>query len=313
MNATPREPARLGAGSNAPPDARDLGRFTSSQAERRYVAAYEETLALWPVPFTELTVSTPFAQTHVITSGPEAGPPMVLLHATGMSSTVWFPNAGDLSRTHRIFAVDVVNEPGRTRQSRMLRDPGDCAAWLLAVLDELHIARASLIGSSLGGWLAINLALHAPQRVEQLVLLAPAASLLPFGLPTYLLLRSLPYLPVKPGAKRVLPMYLPGFEVEARFVRQFDLGVRGFRYANPRKSVFPRPYTDEQLRAVSVPTLLLIGDRERIYDPHKALERAARLVPAIETDLIPGTGHILAMQLPAVVDARVLAFLQSGT
>jgi pimeloyl-ACP methyl ester carboxylesterase len=290
-------------------DARDLGRFTSSEAERQYVAAYDEALALWPIPFTNLTVSTPFADTHVIASGPEAGPPLVLLHATGMSSTVWFPNAGALGRMHRFFAVDIANEPGRTRQTRLLRDPADCAMWLLAVLDELGISRATLIGSSVGGWFSINLALHAPERMEKLVLLAPAALLLPFTVGTYLLLKALPYLPVKSGGKRVLGMFLPGFDVEARFARQFDLGVRGFRYANPRKSIFPRPFSDDQLGAISVPTLLLIGDRERIYDPHKALERAARLVPRIETGLVPGGGHILAMQLPDIVGERVLAFL----
>lgn len=301
----PADRARPPVSSNA----RDLGRFTSPEAERRYVRAYDDTLALWPIPFTSLTLSTPFAETHVIVSGPEAGPPLVLLHATGTSSTVWFPNVGDLGRTHRFFAVDVVNEPGRTRQTRLLRDPADCATWPLSVLDELDISRAALIGSSVGGWFSINLALHAPERVEKLVLLAPAASLLPFSLGTYLLLKTLPYLPVKPGGKRVLGMFLPGFDVDARFARQFDLGVRGFRYANPRKSIFPRPFSDEQLGAISVPTLLLIGDRERIYDPHKALERAARLVPRIETGLVPGGGHILAMQLPDVVGERVLAFL----
>jgi pimeloyl-ACP methyl ester carboxylesterase len=290
-------------------DVRDLGRFTSPEAEREYVAAYDETLAMWPIPFANLTVSTPFAVTHVIASGPETGPPLVLLHATGMSSTVWFPNAGALGRMHRTFAVDIANEPGRTRQTRLLRNPADCATWLLAVLDELGISRATLIGSSHGGWLSINLALHAPERVEKLVLLAPAASLLPFTVGTYVLLKALPYLPVKPRGKRILGMYLPGYDVEARFTRQFELGVRGFRYANPRKSIFPRPYSDEQLSSISVPTLLLIGDRERIYDPHKALERAARLVPGIETGLVPGGGHILAMQLPDIVGERVLAFL----
>jgi pimeloyl-ACP methyl ester carboxylesterase len=312
MSTTPGEP-QPAARSSRSPGVRDLGGFRSPEAERAYLAAYEETLGLWPIPFTELTVSTPFAETHVIVSGPEGGSPVVLLHATGMSSTVWFPNAGDLGRMHRTYAVDVVNEPGRTRQTRLLRNPTDCAAWLSAVLDELGITRASLIGSSNGGWHSINLALQVPERVQKLVLLAPAASLLPFSLPTYLLLRSLPYLPVKPGAKRVLAMYLPGSDVDLRFARQFDLGVRGFRYANPRKSIFPRPYTDDQLQALSVPTLLLIGDRERIYDPHKALKRAARLVPQIEPELIPGAGHILGMQAPGVVDQRALAFLQPGT
>jgi hypothetical protein len=80
-------------------DARDLGRFTSSEAEREYIAAYDEALALWPIPFTNLTVSTPFADTHVIASGAEAGPPLVLLHATGMSSTIQAALRSDQLRT----------------------------------------------------------------------------------------------------------------------------------------------------------------------------------------------------------------------
>lgn len=303
------KPSSPESGSKASSVVRDLGRFKSPEAERVYLAAYDETLSLWPVPFTDHTVSTPFAETHVIASGPETGSPLVLLHATGVSGTVWFPNAGDLSRTHRTYTVDVVNEPGRTRQTRLLRDPADCASWLLAVLDALDISPVTLIGSSYGGWLSINFALHAPERVERLVLLAPAASLLPFSVGTLLLLKMLPYVPVKPGGKRVLDMFLPGFDVEPLFARQFNLGVRGFRYANPRKSIFPGPYSDEQLSAISVPTLLLIGDRERTYDGHKALERTGRLVPTIEKDLVPGAGHILAMQRPDFVDERILDFL----
>jgi pimeloyl-ACP methyl ester carboxylesterase len=107
----------------------------------------------------------------------------------------------------------------------------------------------------------------------------------------------------------MLGMFLPGSEVDARFARQFELGVRGFRYANPRKSVFPRPYDDEQLQALSVPTLLLIGDQERTYAARKALDRASRLVPAIDARLMAGAGHILAMQKPDTVDAEVVTFL----
>jgi hypothetical protein len=97
---------------NGSPDSRDLGAFTSAEAERKYTAAYDDVLAQWPVPFTQVTVSTPFGETHVIVSGPEGGARVVLLRATGMSSTVWLPNIGEVSQGHRTFAVDIVNEPG---------------------------------------------------------------------------------------------------------------------------------------------------------------------------------------------------------
>jgi hypothetical protein len=60
---------------NASPDGRDLGGFRSAEAEHKYTAAYDEVLAQWPVSFTQVTVSTPFGETHVIVSGPEGGAP----------------------------------------------------------------------------------------------------------------------------------------------------------------------------------------------------------------------------------------------
>jgi pimeloyl-ACP methyl ester carboxylesterase len=68
-------------------------------------------------------------------------------------------------------------------------------------------------------------------------------------------------------------------------------------------------HDDEQLRAVSAQTLLLIGDQERTYAPRKALHRASRLMPAIDARLIADAGHILAMQKPDTVDAEVVSFL----
>ncbi len=62
---------------------------------------------------------------------------MVLLHATEMSSTVWFPNVGNLTQSRRAFAVDIPNEPGRTLQTALVTNPDECAVWLSAVLDGL--------------------------------------------------------------------------------------------------------------------------------------------------------------------------------
>ena len=84
----------------------ELSRFRSPEAERRYLRAYEQVLAQWPVACEELTVPTPFGDTHVVTSGDTHTPPLVLLHATVTSSTGWLSNIGPLSDRHRVFAVD---------------------------------------------------------------------------------------------------------------------------------------------------------------------------------------------------------------
>ena len=73
--------------------------------------------------------------------------------------------------------------------------------------------------------------------------------------------------------------------------------------------VFPRVYTDDELRQVKAPTLVLLGEREVIYDPRAALRRAETLMPNVVTALVPGAGHALVFDRPELINERLLAFL----
>ncbi|MEI2609124.1 MAG: alpha/beta hydrolase [Candidatus Promineifilaceae bacterium] len=61
-----------------------------------------------------------------------------------------------------------------------------------------------------------------------------------------------------------------------------------------------------QLRQIKTPTLLLLGDYEIVYNHNQALQRATRLIPHIETTLIPGAGHALNFDQPEMVNERIL-------
>ena len=71
-----------------------LSSFTSPEGENEYIAAYDAVLKRWPVPYEELDIPTRFGTTHLIASGSTSLPSLLLLHATGTSSTMWFPNIG---------------------------------------------------------------------------------------------------------------------------------------------------------------------------------------------------------------------------
>jgi pimeloyl-ACP methyl ester carboxylesterase len=290
---------------------RDLSGFVSDEGARRYLGAYDEVLSLWPVPYEELDVASPYGDTHIIASGPETGPPLLLLHATGTSSTGWLMNVGELSRTYRVYAVDIIGEAGKSRQTRLLQDRADCVEWLSAVLDGLGIHRTRLAGWSFGGWLSLNFVIAVPERVEKAVLLAPFASLAPYKPAVLMFLKAGPYLPMGPPGRLALRMFSPGFEFNPAFARQFALGGKYHRAPDPRRSVFPAPFPDEELGSVAVPTLVLVGDKEQTFDPHRALANATQVVPDVQTGLLPGAGHFLAMDNAEVVNERILQFLRS--
>jgi pimeloyl-ACP methyl ester carboxylesterase len=288
-----------------------LSGFRSSAGESRYRRAYEDVLERWPVPYRELMVPTRFGQTHLVVSGPAEAPPLVLLHATGTSATGWLCNVGQLSQQHQVFAVDIMGEAGKSQQTALLRDRDDCLDWLRDVLGALGLERIALAGWSFGGWTALGFAIAEPHRVERCMLLAPYASLAPYARAVLIFLRLAPYLPMGPPGRLALRLMAPGFDFDERFADQFALGGRYFRAADPRASVFPSPYGDEELRSLSVPLLLLVGDKESTFDPSTAVNRAELMIDGVETVVLPGIGHLIAMEAADAVNERMTRFLTS--
>jgi pimeloyl-ACP methyl ester carboxylesterase len=81
----------------------------------------------------------------------------------------------------------------------------------------------------------------------------------------------------------------------------------GFRY--DRAGIYPCEIPDADLAALRHPTLLIVGDHERIFDPSAAVARARRLFGDIETELLPGVGHLPNLQRPEIVNQHVRRFL----
>ncbi len=92
---------------------------------------------------------------------------------------MWHSNTAALSRDFHVYAPDVIDQPGRRVRACQKMTRANDAEWLVELLDKLRIERVLLVGNSYGGWLALNLAMAAPERVERLVLLSPAASFAP--------------------------------------------------------------------------------------------------------------------------------------
>jgi pimeloyl-ACP methyl ester carboxylesterase len=87
------------------------------------------------------------------------------------------------------------------------------------------------------------------------------------------------------------------------------LGAKHYRFSSESASVMPAAFSNDELGALHVPVLLLIGDHEVIHDPAKALTRAQALIPDLRGELVPEANHNMCASHHHVVDARVLDFL----
>jgi pimeloyl-ACP methyl ester carboxylesterase len=282
--------------------------FKTQEGEAKSMLAYDMVLTLWPTPYEELDVSTCFGVTHIIASGPKEGNPIILLHGQDSTATSWTYNIRELSRNFRVFAVDTIGDMGKSKPIRPPKNRKDYADWLNDVFDRLKIQKADLVGYSYGGFLATNFAIVHPERLNRIVLLAP-------GIPN---IGS----PTLRWAYYGMPMiFLPSRFTIKRFIHgtstkdysaydpvheQMIIGMTNMRHVS-----FIRPtFTDEELEQIAMPTLLLIGDHEIMYEPRKTLERAKQLIPNLRVKLVTCAGHMLNSDQPTIVNQCILEFLR---
>jgi pimeloyl-ACP methyl ester carboxylesterase len=234
------------------------------------------------------------------------------LHAGQASSTMWFPNIAQLSAKYHVLALDTPGEPGKSVPTRRNNTKLDCAAWLEGVLDELEITKTHVMGLSRGGWLALNLAQQAPDRLGRIVLLSPAAVFVALNSFFSAVAQAVMRVPTRFVSRVALNSWVArGFVVDPVFAEQFMTGLQNWNWSvntSGYSGVMPCTFSDEELNKIRQPVLLLIGDQDRL-NPPKALERARQTVPYLEAETIPQAGHFLNMEKPESVNARILKFL----
>ena len=281
--------------------------FTTSDGRAKYMAAYEAMFSLWKVPHDSIDVKTSYGSTHINVSGPSDGQPLVLLHGAGLSSTAWFANIAGLSTNHRVYAVDIIGDIGKSVANNLMEERSDYAKWLHAVFDRLNIEKGYLLGHSYGGWLTLNMALAYPERLQKIVLLAPAASFYPLSFISKLFF-YLGQLKIRPPARSVFKVIAPrGTVFDETFIHLMEMATGYCSSA----IMYPNVYTDAELKQIELPALLLIGSGEKIYNPIKAIDRAKRLMTGLTAEIIPNARHTLNMEQPETINRRILEFLSS--
>lgn len=109
------------------------------------------------------------ASIRLLTRG--SGPPLLYLHGSGDLGS-WMPALEIFSQRNRVYRPD---HPGFNGSDDLdLTSVGEVAAYYARVLDELDLGRITLVGCSLGGWIATELALLQPHRIDRLILIDPA-------------------------------------------------------------------------------------------------------------------------------------------
>jgi pimeloyl-ACP methyl ester carboxylesterase len=142
------------------------------------------------------------------------GPPVVMLHGLGATKVSFLPTVAALAPAHRAIAIDLPGFGDSDKPIRARYHAPYFAAAVVALLDALELDRADLVGNSMGGRIALEVGLRAPDRVNRLGLLAPSlawlrnrpwAPLLRLVAPQLGLIQPTPRVAVEAIVNRLIP------------------------------------------------------------------------------------------------------------
>lgn len=228
-------------------------------------------------------------------------PPLVAVHGAGGTSRHWGYQLRGLADRTTVYALDL---PGHGRSAGPQHESiAAGAAWVLAWLDRQAIARAVLMGHSMGGAIVQTIALDQPERVAGLVLVGTGARL------------------------RVHPAILTGipaaWEPTTRQITEWSYApdaapallaaaTAELRRTSPAVLLADYQACDRfdrmaEIERIVAPTLVIVGAEDRMTPP-KYAEFLARRLPDAQLVVVPGAGHNVMIEQPARTNDAIRAF-----
>jgi pimeloyl-ACP methyl ester carboxylesterase len=256
---------------------------------------------------------------HVRDTGPRDAQAVILLHGFGSSLETWDEWADALSDQFRVIRYDLpgfgLTGPDPTGDYTDARS----VQVLAALMDRLGIAKAAIVGNSMGGKLAWTFAADHPERVTKLVLVSPDG----FASPGFEYGKK----PDVPATMKLLPYVLPTFMLRASLVpayadkamltdalvgRYRDMmlapGVRGAIVDRMGQYMPENP--EPQLAHIKAPTLLIWGEKDGMI-PFTNAQDYLRAIPNSRLAAFPDLGHIPQEEAPARSLAPLREFLSA--
>ncbi len=242
--------------------------------------------------------------------GPEEGEPWVLLHGLGSIAATWSPVMRRLRRSCRMVVPELSALGGTECPGGGL---GIAASGevLQALMDREFGARpATLLGLSLGGWMAVRLALAQPRRVSRLVLVDAGG----YRDQDWKNIQSLVTVDDLAGVDRLykaLFVRVPWIMRVSRltFLKAYTSGaVRNVLAGLSRADTFD----DADLGALRMPTALIWAEHDGLFTAGTARAMAAA-IPGSRLEILPGCGHAVHLECPGALTAAIQRFRQAAS
>lgn len=264
--------------------------FKSKEGKEEVLKYYDFLLTKGSVEHEKIMVNTSYGETFIIAMGKKELPSLILLHGSGMNSSMWIKEMEEYSKTHRVYAVDMPGEPGKSDENQLPFGGDEFSNWLNDVFNELFIEKASIVGISLGAWLGTKFAIRYSDKVDKLILLCPAgighqkkSFIFKFLFYSIFGEKGIDKLYYKINGDKPIPEIMLNYQ---------KLIAKHFNF---RKVTIPI-FTDNELRKLTMPVALFVGGKDVMLHSEKTANRLGSLLNHAEINFIQEEGHSIINQ-----------------
>lgn len=285
-----------------------VGHWDGAEGQDRFMAAYEEAFEDMPPVAETFDVRTDFGIVRVYRfEGRGEDAPLVLLPGRSSASPVWADNMPSLLGIGDVYTLDLLGEPGMSVQERPISSDEDQAEWLHQTLDGLPEDEFNLVGLSIGGWSAANLALHRPEFIGTMTLIDPVFVF--DDMPLGTVVRSIPaafsWLPKswRDGFNSYTAGGAPVEDVPV--AEMIEAGMQHYKLRLPQ----PTRIGEDRLAELDMPVMAVIAGASVMLDPDTAVATAERTLSEGTVHLYEDASHAVSGEHPERIAADIASFL----
>tara|TARA_R110000868_G_scaffold102224_1_gene281537 strand:- start:3 stop:860 length:858 start_codon:yes stop_codon:yes gene_type:complete len=265
--------------------------FKSEQGKQEIFRLYDKKLKELHIEFECLQVETSFGRTNIIATGDASKPPIIIIHGSNGCAPIALETYPNLSKSFRVFAVDVIAQPNKSAETRPSMKDDAYGKWMNEVIDALNLENVTLAGFSFGGLIILKTLEHDESKIKEVFLSAPA----------YIVNGN----PIKALFKIFIPMRRYMSTGKSKFVESFlkevftDRDEFAIKYLSKvfqhfKMDFTPVPTIDTNAaKLIKTPITLIAAKDDAMFPGKKMMRRATQIFPSLkESVLLKNSKHV---------------------
>lgn len=275
--------------------------FYSAGAKKEMIRLYFQKLDKLPIRYELMKIETTFGDTNLVITGPKEKPALVLLHGANACAPLAIDAMIGLVNDFRIYAVDIPGQPNLSEEFRLNAEDNSYGEWMYEILSRLGIYNTTLVGISLGGFIALKTLTFDEKRIARAFLISPAGIL--NGNPLELFLKvclRIKWYRMMKNTKHIRQVFEAVYSENDGFAEAF-LAMIGLNYRIDFSS-FPS-ISKQEAAKVKTPLTVFSAQSDILFPGERLLKRAKCLFPSLtDVVLLKDSKHI-----PSKTDYRDIA------